>query len=54
MFAYHHIITDSTPIELVWGHAKGAVARRNVSYNLKKAMTLMREEFLKCDAEYWK
>ena len=45
---------EFNPIELVWGHAKGAVAKRNVTYNLKSAMSIMKEECLKCDAEYWK
>jgi hypothetical protein len=44
---------EFNPIELVWAKAKAGVAKRNVTYNLKKAMEIMREETLKCDAEYW-
>ena len=49
--SYH---CEFNPIELVWGYAKSAVAKHNVTYNLKRAMAVMREECLKCDAEYWK
>ena len=45
---------EFNPIELVWGYAKGRVATRNVTYNLKRAMEVMSEECKKCDAEYWK
>ena len=49
--SYH---CEFNPIELVWGYAKSAVAKHNGTYNLKRAMAVMREECLKCDAEYWK
>ncbi len=44
---------EFNPIELVWAKSKGAVAKRNVTYNLKKAMEIMKEETCKCDAAYW-
>jgi len=44
---------EFNPIELVWAAAKAGVAKRNVTYNLKAAMEIMREEALKCDAAYW-
>jgi hypothetical protein len=44
---------EFNPIELVWAAAKAGVAKRNVSYKLVKAMEIMREEALKCDAACW-
>lgn len=44
---------EFNPIELVWAKAKAAVAKRNVTYNLKEAMRIMREETEACGPEYW-
>lgn len=51
LLPYH---CEFNPIELVWGYAKGKVASRNVTYNLKAAMKVMSEECKNCDVEYWK
>jgi len=44
---------EFNPIELVWARAKAGVAKRNVQYNLNKAMEIMRTETEACDAAYW-
>jgi len=44
---------EFNPIELVWARAKAGVAKRNVQYNLKEAMEIMRVETEACDAAYW-
>lgn len=44
---------EFNPIELVWASAKAGVAKRNVQYNLVKAMDIMREECTKIGAAQW-
>ena len=44
---------EFNPIEKVWARAKTEVAKRNLQYKLDDAMKVMKEETLKCDAEYW-
>lgn len=45
---------EYNPIELVWARGKGAVAKKNVTYELARAMQIMDEECKKCDDKYWK
>jgi hypothetical protein len=44
---------EFNPIELVWARAKGEVARKNLTYNMKSVMKLMRSESVAVDAAQW-
>ena len=44
---------EFNPIELVWARAKGEVARKNLTYNMKSVMDLMRSESVAVDAAQW-
>ena len=44
---------EFNPIELVWAQCKGEVAKKNVTYELQKAMDLMREAAVNMGPEEW-